>query len=64
MMTTDASKLRQARSLAEVDIDALIRSAHLERNRVLTAKAVSALGALKRNIRHHLQIVPRVLPVK
>ncbi len=64
MMTTDASKLRQARSLAEVDIDAMIRSAHLERNRLMVAKAIAAMRALKRSAQHHLQVVPRVLPVE
>ena len=63
-MTTDATRLRQYRSLAEVDMDALIRSAHFERNRQMVAQAATALRAIRRSLLHNLQIVPRVLPVE
>lgn len=64
MMTTDATRLRQSRSLAEVDLDSLIRSAHLERNRLMVARSGAALRSLSRSIGRCFQIVPRILPVE
>ncbi|WP_234871753.1 hypothetical protein [Alitabrizicola rongguiensis] len=63
-MTTDATNLRQYRSLAEVDVDAFIRAAHIERNREIVAGAAAFFRTLTRGLAHRLQISPRILPVE
>jgi hypothetical protein len=45
-MITEETRLRQYRSLADVDIDMLIRKAHFERNRLVARQLRTSLRGI------------------
>jgi hypothetical protein len=49
-MITEETMLRQYQSLADVDIDMLIRKAHFERNRLLVAHLRASLRGMGKTV--------------